>query len=65
MRYALMLFMLVPALSFASQATCYSSGRMIYSHRINSIVYDDGVFAFEEAKTRKIIFVTGDCVIKV
>lgn len=56
---------LIPAVTSAAWAKCYSHGRMVYSDKMHDPIFDLGLVSFKEAKTGKVIFITGDCVIKV
>ena len=66
MRYMMLMLLLVwPVISLADKMVCYSNGRVIYSGKVKDITYDDGLFYFKEAKTRKVVFVSGQCVAEI
>lgn len=49
---------------FAGEVKCYSHGKRIYHGYGEDYVYfDDGLFQFVEKKTKKLVFIHGDCVI--
>lgn len=60
------IFILLPTILLAghtAQINCYSSGKLIYSGYGKDFAYEDGIFAFKESNSNKIVFSTGDCVI--
>jgi hypothetical protein len=50
--------------AFAGEVKCYSHGTKIYDGYGKDYAYfDDGLFQFVEAKSKKLVFIHGDCVI--
>lgn len=49
----------------AANIACYSSGHLIYSGIGIHPEYMDGIFSWKDPKTKEIVFISADCIIKV
>ena len=66
MRYFLGLILTSLSLNlYADDIKCYSNGRKIYAGEGKEFSYDQGIFVFKDTKSDKIIFIAGDCIVKV
>lgn len=66
MRRILCFFLLcIPFLALADDIKCYSHGKTIYNGITKNVTYNEGIFIFEEVKTGKVVFIAGDCVVKI
>ena len=65
MKYIAILLLLMSLNSYADTLNCYSHGVLIYHGEGKDASYDMGIFSMTEAKTKKVVFIFGDCVVKV
>lgn len=66
MRYFLALILLgVSSFASADEVRCYNGGKLIYHHQAGDFRYLDGLMAFTEAGTNKIVFASVDCIVKI
>jgi hypothetical protein len=66
MRYFIALFLaLTIGMANADEIRCYQNGKLIYHHYMTDMSYEDGVFAFKEANTEKVVFTSMECIGKV
>ncbi len=57
------LFVTIPALSWAEEITCYSGGNPIYHAKDVEVYYENEVLMVKEGKNATFLF--ADCVVKV
>jgi hypothetical protein len=66
MRYYIgILLLIISSLTYADEVRCYSNGHLIYHRQGYKIAYTDGMFAFTEANTNRIVFTSADCIVKI
>ena len=64
MRFIILILLFATSMAFGGNIKCYSNGRMIYSGNGKGVIHDDGMFAFEEHPSKRLILISGDCVIR-
>jgi hypothetical protein len=60
--FAAIILMVLSTSSLADHIRCYSAGKQIFSGYADIISSIDGVYMLERNNSKKVIFVTGDCV---
>jgi hypothetical protein len=66
MKYLIGLILsLISVMAIADTLRCYSHGTLIYSGEGKDASYDMGIFSMTEDKTKKVVFIFGDCIVKV
>lgn len=62
MKKILLLLLLMPALSLATEIKCYQNNKIILDRKVHDVVYGDGFFIVTDNKTNHILAVFADCV---
>lgn len=58
------LLLLVTLSSHADSIKCYAGGKIIYYRNVSDVTYTGEMFIFKEIGSDRIIFFSGDCIVK-
>ena len=66
MRYFIVLLLaLTIGMASADEIACYQHGKLIMRKKATDFSYQDGVFAFKEANSDRVVFASMDCIVKI